>query len=374
MTEAQAPKRHRPRVAAGLSLTALSFLALWAALASGDAVLTQPLRLEHGIRLERAEFKTPRSRLIVARVPRRQKLRLHAALLSEKQKLVRLAPAAKSLGALVATNGDYHRLGGHCLAGTYSTLVEGGRVRVLGSPFSYAAAFWLDDAGQPRIGKLNLRCLAQPPTGPARELFLNLEQGNLVLVDRCPKGTWRARGYLGFPVSGSLAKRAIQIEGPLKARLKGPSLLLKIGSKDEAELRGLAQGQTLKLDLQVPPGGVQLAIGTGPRLLEAGAIHADARLDTSGWTGRYGRAAVGFNGEELLLVTTIRKATDALSMLDFAQALKELGCLEALNLDGGPSTTLWAQGATQNLPRGRRADRVASGLFVLPPGEGVSLQ
>tara|TARA_R110002072_G_scaffold73506_5_gene175011 strand:- start:393 stop:920 length:528 start_codon:yes stop_codon:yes gene_type:complete len=101
---------------------------------------------------------------------------------------------------------------------------------------------------------------------------------------------------------------------------------------------------------------------------------ADVRLDSPGWVGRYGRTAVALKGKELLLVTTVRKAQDALTMLDFAQALKDLGCQEALNLDGGPSTTLWAEGATQNLPRGRRADAVASGLFVLPPGEGVSLR
>lgn len=61
-------------------------------------------------------------------------------------------------------------------------------------------------------------------------------------------------------------------------------------------------------------------------------------------------------------------------MLEFAEVLKELGCQEALNLDGGPSSTLWAGGSTRNIPRGKKGDRVASALFVLPPGEGTSLR
>lgn len=363
----------RGAAVAGFLILAGSLIGLRFALVHGDSVLTKPLTLEGGIRVERVEG--PRSaRLVVARIPRGKKLRLRAALLSEKRELVRLAPAAKAMGALVAINGDYHFLKGPCLAGTYSTLVDGGRIDVLGSPFSYAAAFWQDDAGQPRIGKLDLSCSAKLPSGKTANLFVNMPQGDLIWIDRCPKGTWKLPGYIGLPAKGSLATGRLEIGGPAKSRLRGPSLLARIGSPPEQEARGLTKGQVVELTVTLPKGGVQLAIGTGPRLLEGGQIHADARLDSPGWVGRYGRTAVAMNGEELFLVTTVRKAQDALTMVDFAQALKDLGCQEALNLDGGPSTTLWADQATQNLPRGRRADAVASGLFVLPPGEGVSLR
>ena len=125
-------------------------------------------------------------------------------------------------------------------------------------------------------------------------------------------------------------------------------------------------------------GRVALALGSGPRLLEAGEVHADTRLDYPGWVNRFARTAVGLNDEHLFLVTTLQAVPRAgLSMERLAEALRSLGCREAINLDGGPSTTLWAGGRVVNLPaelEGSYDEPVATGLFVLPPGQGMPLR
>ncbi len=114
-----------------------------------------------------------------------------------------------------------------------------------------------------------------------------------------------------------------------------------------------------------------LAIGTGPRLVENGEVTAAvfSEKNMEGWTGRYARTAVGFDANTIYVVVTPQEPWTHLSMKELARAMKKLGCVEALNLDGGPSTTLVVNGALANVPEGDegRVNPVASALLVLAP-------
>lgn len=377
-------RRTRRLRLAALLLVLGGVLLVWLAKQTGhlayvhSAPFTGQLTLEHGVEVEQVDLLQPAARLVVARVPRGRGLGLRAVLLSaDRQELQRIGPVAERLDALVAVNGDYHRLGGFCFATTFSSLIDQGRTRVLGSPFSYAATFWLDTEGVPQVGRLDLRCKVLLPSGRALkgDLFLNLEQGDLVLVDRPPSGSWTAKGYVGLSVAGSFESQSLRVTSPASTEWSGTALLTRVGGPHEEDVRRLRPGDTLRLRLEGEHAGhVALALGTGPRLLEGGAVHPDAQLDNSGWVNRLGRTAIGFNDEMLFLVTTLQMPHAGLSMLDLATALQRLGCQEAINLDGGPSSTLWAGGRVLNVPVSDGDTPVASALCVVPPGEGTPLR
>jgi exopolysaccharide biosynthesis protein len=64
-------------------------------------------------------------------------------------------------------------------------------------------------------------------------------------------------------------------------------------------------------------------------------------------TNRHPRTAIGITKDKhLLLVTVDGRSAEAQGMTteELAQLMQALGCTEALNLDGGGSTTMWISG------------------------------
>jgi hypothetical protein len=124
----------------------------------------------------------------------------------------------------------------------------------------------------------------------------------------------------------------------------------------------------------------------GPLLVRDGAVAFDREADTEGFRAgahqfdsditveRHPRAALAVAGDKLLAVAADGRArADAgLTLEELAEVLVALGARDAVNLDGGGSTTLIAGGRLRNHPR---ADRgvpepggrpVATALLFLP--------
>jgi hypothetical protein len=111
-----------------------------------------------------------------------------------------------------------------------------------------------------------------------------------------------------------------------------------------------------------PPGDLLQA---GPMLVAAGESLIRSGQDLEGFSagsgqfdsditvGRYPRAALGLNYGELIAVVCEGRADDeaGLTMAELAAAMSGLGAVEAINLDGGGSTSLVANGALLNTPR-----------------------
>lgn len=337
------------------------------------------LEAGHGVVVEAVDLYDPPARLLVARVPRGKGLRLRALLLDdETPRLRRLGEVAPGAGALVAINGDMHRLSGFCAGTTFSTLVDQGRARVVGSPFSYACALWVDQEGQPHVGALDLQLTLSLPGGAELPANAELEDGGAwpVLVTRV-SGAWRASEQAGFaltPLGGSWEQGArfrVGKRGDPGTARQGPALLFRAGPGQEA-LERLKPGDEVTARLAgAAAGKVATALGTGPRLLEDGQVAAvlEGQAADAGWTRRAGRTAVGVAEKELILAVTWQRPRQGLSLLALARALQRLGCRDALNLDGGPSSALWVDGRVINTPP-EGDDPVASALFVLPPAQG----
>jgi hypothetical protein len=104
----------------------------------------------------------------------------------------------------------------------------------------------------------------------------------------------------------------------------------------------------------------------GPMLVAGGAVSFDAAADAEGFRagahqfdpditdGRHPRAALGLAGGRILAVATDGRSyrDSGLTITELAELMLALGCEDALNLDGGGSTTLISGGRLRNQPRG----------------------
>lgn len=89
----------------------------------------------------------------------------------------------------------------------------------------------------------------------------------------------------------------------------------------------------------------------GPMLLHRGAV-VPQRMDRRFVYGRHNRTAVGLkqDGTIVLLVADgrIKKQCDGLSLPELTRIMRWLGCCDAVNLDGGGSTTMYIKGKGEN--------------------------
>jgi hypothetical protein len=93
------------------------------------------------------------------------------------------------------------------------------------------------------------------------------------------------------------------------------------------------------------------ALGSYPSLVIGGQIVIEPEKDTSFFTSRHPRSALGLTADEHLLLVTVDGRTAAgagMTMRALAQHMVNLGAVEAMNLDGGGSTALWIRDQSLN--------------------------
>jgi Phosphodiester glycosidase len=148
------------------------------------------------------------------------------------------------------------------------------------------------------------------------------------------------------------------------------------GSRPEVRLALLAAGRELPLAEQ------QLVVGGGPRLLARGRVVVRSRpegfapLDAPSFFGsfvasRHPRTLGGVRPDGRVLLVTIdgrRPGWSAgVTLPEAARVMRALGARDALNLDGGGSTTMTVRGEVVSFPSDPTGERpVSDGVFVLP--------
>jgi hypothetical protein len=147
------------------------------------------------------------------------------------------------------------------------------------------------------------------------------------------------------------------------------------GARAVADLaaRAAVAGGAGAATLNVNVGGIVSAIGGSPQLLQGGrlAYPTDNRDDFT--AGRHPRTMVGVTAAgEMLLVTADGPGPGAgpasaagLTLLEAAKLMSGLGAVDAMNLDGGGSTTFVGAGSVRNHPSDGPERPVASALTVV---------
>ena len=124
----------------------------------------------------------------------------------------------------------------------------------------------------------------------------------------------------------------------------------------EKILNPILKAKRFELDIKMNPdwSDVNHIISGGPYLVKNGEIYVDMtaqKLAAIG--GRNPRTAIGYTRDNHLIMMTAdgrEGASIGLTLTELANLMKEFGCVNAMNLDGGGSTVMYVNGAVVNKP------------------------
>jgi hypothetical protein len=299
-----------------------------------------------------------------------------------------LGGLARWYSALAATRGI--EVGGGVNADFFSFEPPGvpvgphvGAGRVITGPW-VRPAFAVDSAGRPFIGTLAtpgiliLGVATVPLAG-----WNQPRQRGVVLYDRgYGPATDTATGAVEIVMRGSPA-RVVGVDTATAGVAIPPDGVVVVASRTappqvRALLATAASGIQARWHVGFTPIRPREAVGGFPVLVADSAVPPD--LDSAGGAGfapvRHPRTAVGIasGGRRLLLVTADGRQlpySDGMTLRELAELLRSFGAAEALNLDGGGSTTLVVRErggalAIANRPSDREGERpVANALAVV---------
>jgi exopolysaccharide biosynthesis protein len=118
---------------------------------------------------------------------------------------------------------------------------------------------------------------------------------------------------------------------------------------------------------------VKTAIGGGPVLLQEGAIkitnNEELKFAGKAISDKHPRTAVGYtaNNELILFVCEGRfpGRADGLTLPQMAGLMQQIGCVEAINLDGGGSSCLLVNGKETIKPSDKEGQRPVPAVFMI---------
>lgn len=130
-------------------------------------------------------------------------------------------------------------------------------------------------------------------------------------------------------------------------------------------LSNVSVGDTLSINHQISPGtsAITQAIGGNGRFLNEG-------VNEGNWPERHPRSALGFNADTtkfyLVTVDGRQNTSSGMTLTELGEFMKGFGAHNALNLDGGGSTTLVVHDEVVNSPSDGSGEReVANALMIV---------
>lgn len=124
-----------------------------------------------------------------------------------------------------------------------------------------------------------------------------------------------------------------------------------------------------------------MGLGGGPTLIKNGAVritHDEEVFFGSGidWTTPRPRTAVGYTADGKLLMFVAeggRVESPGATLQTVAQLMLSIGAVEAMNLDGGGSTTMAVKGTLFNRPNGGTFQRLVPTILAVVPADSLKL-
>ncbi len=155
---------------------------------------------------------------------------------------------------------------------------------------------------------------------------------------------------------------------PLPIPSNGYLLVLR---SNRTAATSLPVGALLRLEsITIPPDFSRFPqiVAAGPLLIQNRQVVLDAaaeKFSPAFINERASRSAIGHTADGNLLIVTVHYRVDGtgVSLPEIAQLMQQLGAVEALNLDGGSSTTLYLGGQIIDRPP-RTSARVHNGIGV----------
>ena len=185
-----------------------------------------------------------------------------------------------------------------------------------------------------------------------------------------------AEGYaVKVDASGAVSALDVDISAPTDLA-EGERLLVARGAEAIEQLRAVTEGDQVEVSIGVStdPERLQMAISGIFQVAEDGKAMAEDSTDDPLATSLNPRTAVGFgDGGKTMYLVSVDGRTDAsrgMTLPELGRLMVELGASEAINLDGGGSTTLTGRdpGDADNEPLNNPSDgeerSVSNGIGV----------
>ena len=135
-------------------------------------------------------------------------------------------------------------------------------------------------------------------------------------------------------------------------------------------------GDPVEVSFQLHPAwdelGVDQIIGGGPRLVRDGKLYItgeEERFQDDILVGRAPRTAIGITADQKLLLVTINgrqpNISVGMTLSELGNLLIDLGAQQAMNLDGGGSTTMVVRNLILNLPSDGKERPVGNAIVIV---------
>jgi len=240
-------------------------------------------------------------------------------------------------------------------------------------------AFWIDMQGQPHVDHVTAGLQVVWPDGTSTPLGLNgprYDNGAVLYTPILGPSTRTAGGrelilekngegpWLPLRIGGQYTARVREVREVGDTPLAPENMVLSLGP--QATAPPLAAGDIVQLSVTSTPdlAGVELAMGGSPILLKDGK----APDFGAGEQPRHPRTLIGWNAAQFFFVVVDGRRPDwsaGMSIPELAALAVRLGCTDAINFDGGGSSTLWLNGTVINLPSDGQPRRVGNALVLV---------
>jgi hypothetical protein len=253
--------------------------------------------------------------------------------------------------------------------------------QLITGPSKYS--FWVNENGTMAFGEVEPKFNVALPGGKTFPIILNHEcTANEVVLftDKLGKST-RATNHLELVLedpkhqslswrigqSYSMRIKAVNPQG--NSALSNTVAVLSFGSEPAASAGKLRVGDTIKLELTTKPDLSKAVTGSEGIFPIVSKGEVLKEFDGGKYIlGKHPRTAIGFN-ERFFFMVVVDGRQKTLSMgmnpTELAQFMAALGCTEAMNLDGGGSSTFWADGKRRNSVAGSRERDRSDALVIV---------
>jgi exopolysaccharide biosynthesis protein len=299
------------------------------------------------------------------------------------EELARGMPAG--LGKPVAAiNGDYFELPEYHYPGTLQGLCITQGEMAAGPA---RAVFWIDAENKGRVGTINgkfqviwpdattskfgLNCATTDFESRVRVMPLVLYTAKFGATTQTGEGrelVLEPMGADALPLkpAGRFQARVAAVNHGGNSAIPRDGLVLSVAKKGEETTPKVVVGDTLTISVECTPemAGVKTAVSAAPVLVAGGKIP-----ETVTHGERAPRTAIGVraDGRVVCVVVDGRQPrwSIGMTMLELANWMQMIGCTEAMNLDGGGSTTFWYEGKVLNSPSDGKLRPVGNALVLM---------
>lgn len=273
---------------------------------------------------------------------------------------------------VAAVNGDYFefRTEPRYHGTVQGTTIENGEL--VSTPA--AITFWVDDRNRPHLASARSASRVTWPDGNDHAFAVNASTSDfrsevraapvVLFTPRFAGATHTGGGrefvleaadagapWLPLQLGMTYRARVAAIHTEGNTPIPPDGMVLSIARAAEERVPEIRVGDELILQTDARPETLHSAVNAiagAPRLL------ADNKtLPNPENVNRAPRTAVGFAGSNVWLVVVDGRQPDrsiGMSHHELAELMLELGCTDAVNLDGGGSSTLWFDGRIRNVP------------------------